>query len=79
MPPIKKDEILRVHNIIEDLVWKYDISYIEAVVMFCEEHDFEIEQVPKYLSDSIKAELQREAENLSLLKGEANNDFRLPV
>lgn len=68
--------MLKFQNEIEELVWKHDISYMEAVLMFCEANDFEIERVPRLLSSAIKSEIQREAENLSMLT--QKND-RLPI
>lgn len=76
MPPAKKEELLKFQEEIEDIVWKYDITYTEAIVLFCEEHDFEIERVPKFISHHLKAILQEEAEGLCLLKGGRQN--RLP-
>jgi hypothetical protein len=76
MPPAKKEEILRFQEAIENIVEKNQIGYIEAITLFCEEHDFEIESVPRFLSQRIREEVQREAENLSLLKEKPN---RLPI
>lgn len=43
-------------------------SYIEAIVKFCDEHSIEFEQVPKFLSPSLKSKLEIEGVELGHLK-----------
>lgn len=76
MPPVKKNELIKFQKEIEDLVWKLDVPYMEAIIIFCEENDFEIEEVPRYLTDNMRTKLQIEAEELSMLKTKTN---RLPL
>jgi Phage late-transcription coactivator len=76
MPPAKKEEMLKFQEAIQNIVKTQDISYIEAIVEFCEVNDFDIETVPRFLSQNIRDEIQREAEDLSLLKEKSN---RLPI
>jgi hypothetical protein len=76
MPPAKKEEMLKFQEAIETIVNKQEISYIEAIVLFCEENDFDVETVPRFLSQRIRDEIQKEAESLSLLKEKSN---RLPI
>ena len=54
---------------IQSLTKEHDISYIDAIVHFCEEHDIEIEAVASELKKSqrIVSQLQIEAENLNYL------------
>lgn len=54
---------------IEALVWKYDIEYIDAVVMYCEKNGLEIESVASLIrnNEALKAKVQIEAENLNYL------------
>ena len=33
------------YEAIEDLVWEHDISYLDAVVLYCENNSLEIESV----------------------------------
>ncbi|MCU0389049.1 MAG: late promoter transcription accessory protein [Chitinophagaceae bacterium] len=68
--------MLKFQNEIEDIVWKYDVTYMEAIIMFCEENDFEIERVPRLLSSKMKADIQKEAEDLSML---TEKNERLPI
>ena len=55
---------------IERLVKKSNglISYIEAVVTYCQENDIELETVPKLISKPLKERLRHEAERLNYMK-----------
>tara|TARA_E500000331_G_C17022637_1_gene611527 strand:- start:424 stop:729 length:306 start_codon:yes stop_codon:yes gene_type:complete len=55
---------------IERLVHKSDglITYIEAVVTYCQENEVEIETVPKLLSKPLKERLKHEAQRLNYMK-----------
>jgi hypothetical protein len=62
----------RIKNIcetIEDMVTKYSISYMDAVIYYCEENNIEIEVFAKAIksNDMMKAKIQIEAENLNFL------------
>lgn len=54
---------------IEDLVWKHDISYMDAIVLYCEDNNIEIENLARAIknNDMIRAKLQFEAEELNYL------------
>lgn len=54
---------------IEDLVWKHDISYIDAIVLYCEEKNIEVESLGKAIKSSelLKGAIQLEAEGLNYL------------
>lgn len=54
---------------IEELVCKHNISYIDAIVMYCEKNNIEIESFGKIVktNDMLKAKLQLEAESLNFL------------
>ena len=62
-----KDEVIKFSSEIEELVWAKDVSYMEAMVMYCEEKGLEIEVAAKLISPYIKAQIQNEAENLNFL------------
>jgi len=55
---------------IERLVKKSNglISYLEAVVTYCQENDIELETVPKLISKPLKERLRHEAERLNYMK-----------
>lgn len=54
---------------IEDLVWEHDISYMDAVLHYCEENNVEVEIFAKAIksNEMLKAKLQSEAESLNYL------------
>ena len=55
---------------IERLVHKSDglITYIEAVVTYCQENEIEIETEPKLISKPLKERLKHEAQRLNYMK-----------
>ena len=55
---------------IERLVQKSDglITYIEAVVTYCQENEIELETVPKLISKPLKERLKYEAQRLNYMK-----------
>jgi hypothetical protein len=54
---------------IEDLVWEHDIEYIDAIVLYCEKFNLEIETAASLikLNDYVKSKVQTEAEALHYL------------
>jgi hypothetical protein len=63
----QKKEISQFSLQIEQFVRDKNIPYIEAVVMFCEERDFELEVAAKLISGTLKAKIKMEAEKLNCL------------
>jgi predicted metallopeptidase len=66
------NSILKIQNVcekIEGIVIKYNISYIDAVVMYCEKNNIEIESLAKLIKSNsmLKSKLQSEAESLNYL------------
>jgi len=53
---------------IETIVIENGISYIDAIIQFCEENSVEIETIPKLLSKPLKEKLKFEATQLNFLK-----------
>ena len=64
---------------IERLVKKSNglISYIEAVVTYCQENEIELETVPKLISKPLKERLKHEAQRLNYMK--ASSKGVLPI
>lgn len=54
---------------IEDLVWKHDISYMDAIVQYCEDNNVEVEALAKIVknNENLKGAIQLEAESLNYL------------
>ena len=56
--------------IIENLVKKHrDMSYMDAIVHYCEQNNIEIESAAKMLTKQLKEKIQYQAQNLRLVKG----------
>lgn len=53
---------------IESIVKISKISYIDAIVTYCEENSIEIETVPKLIPKPLKEKLKYEATKLNFLK-----------
>ena len=57
-----------VNTTIEELVRDKKISYMEAIIMYADNIDGEIEMVAKLLNRSIKDKLEAEANDLHMMK-----------
>ena len=53
------------------------ITYIEAVVNYCQENEIELETVPKLISKPLKERLKHEAQRLNYMK--ASSKGVLPI
>jgi len=71
------EDINRFSMDIEEMVYMKDIPYIDAVVMYCEENNFEPEMAGKLVSGVLKSKIQIEAEELHYLK--RANTAKLPI
>jgi hypothetical protein len=72
-----KEEITDFSLRIEELVWMKDISYMEAIVMYCEETGFEVELAAKLISGALKSKIKIEAQELHYLP--KSNTAKLPL
>lgn len=65
------------YETIENLVWKYDIEYMDAIIMHCEKHNIELESVAPLIkgNENIKSKIQIEAEKLNYLPKTARLDI----
>jgi len=72
-----KEEITDFSMKIEELVWMKDISYMDAVVLYCEETGFEVEIAAKLISGALKSKIKLEAEELHYLP--KSNTAKLPI
>ena len=53
---------------IENIVKEKRISYMDAVILYCEENDIDTGTVSPLISKSLKEKIQLEATNLRMLK-----------
>lgn len=68
--PAQEEEIQLFHDAVEEIVEKYDCSYMEAISKCCEEKNIDIETVSSLVSPVLKGRIQREAHELNMLKPE---------
>ena len=54
---------------IEEIVKEKKISYLDAVVWFCEQNDIDTGTVSPMINKSLKEKIQIEAEKKKLIKG----------
>lgn len=71
-----KEDITQFSLAIEEIVWDKDVSYMEAVLLFCEETGFEVEVAAKLISGALKSKIKLEAEELHFLP--KSNTAKLP-
>jgi hypothetical protein len=45
-----------------------DVNYIDAIIIFCEKNNIDLESVPKLLSKPLKEKIKYEAMELNFLK-----------
>ena len=53
---------------VEGLVKKDSMSYIDAIIHYCDTNDIELETVPKLISKPLKEKLKYEAQQLNYMK-----------
>jgi len=63
---------------IETIVRDKNIEYIEAIILYCEKNNLEVETVATIIKQNqvIKSKVQHEAENLNMVK---RGSARLPI
>ncbi len=61
------EDINKFSMAIEERVYMDDIPYIDAVVLYCEEKNFEIEVAAKLISGVLKSKIETEARALHFL------------
>lgn len=71
------EDVNRFSMAIEELVYMKDMSYIDAIVHYCEETGFDVETAGKLVSGVLKSKIQIEAEDLHYIKKSKTN--RLPI
>lgn len=53
---------------VESLVKDDEMSYIDAIIHYCDVNDIELETVPKLISKPLKEKLKFEAQQLNFIK-----------
>lgn len=57
----------RFTKLIEDVVQRLNVSYMDAVINVCDDHDVDLEDVRKFITPIIKDKIQAEAMHLNFL------------
>lgn len=65
----------RFTKMVEQTVFDYSMSYMEAILHLCEKHGIEVEDSKKYISPPILEKIKIEAIQLNFLEGETYNAF----
>lgn len=61
---------------IEELVTSKKLSYMDAVIQYCEDADIDVESIKSLVNKSLKEKIQAEAEERNYLKPKAG---KLPL
>jgi len=62
------EQVIKLNEDIEEMVYQSDISYIDAIITYCQEMNMEFEVVVAQLSGMIHENVRREAIELKMLK-----------
>jgi len=62
---------------VEEIVLEQSINYIDAIVLFCEEHNIEVESISKLVTKPLKEKLQWDAVRLNFIK--KTSTAKLPI
>lgn len=54
-------------KLVESVVLKDKLSYMDAVIHLCDQHEVELEEVRKFISPTIKQKIEAEAMRLNFL------------
>jgi hypothetical protein len=74
---VSRDEIVTFSCEIERIVYDKDVSYMDAIILHCEETGLEVELAAKLISDTLKSKIKMEAEDLHFLP--KSNTAKLPL
>ncbi len=65
--------------IIEKIVLKEKLNYIEAIIHYCEKENIELESVAKLMTKPLKEKLKVDATNLNFMKSRGVSKAKLPL
>lgn len=65
--------------IIEKIVLKEKLNYIEAIIHYCEKENIELESVSKLMTKPLKEKLKVDATNLNFMKSRGASKAKLPL
>jgi hypothetical protein len=76
MSAISKEDIKKFSYAIDSLVAKKEISYVDAILYYCESTGLEIGVAATLITDTLKSKIESEAIENKLLKTKIN---KLPI
>ena len=76
-PMANKEEIIEFSMQIEKLAKEKNTSYMDAIILYCENTGFEVEVAAKLISSNLKSKIKMEAEELHFLP--KSNTIKLPL
>lgn len=65
--------------IIEKIVLKERLNYIDAILHYCEKEKIEVESVSKLMTKPLKEKLKVDAINLNFMKNRGASKAKLPI
>ena len=65
--------------IIEKIVLKEKLNYIDAILHYCEKEGIEVESVSKLMTKPLKEKLKVDATNLNFMKNRGASKAKLPL
>ena len=65
--------------IIEKIVLKEKLNYIDAILHYCEKEGIEVESVSKLMTKPLKEKLKVDATNLNFMKNRGVSKAKLPL
>ena len=68
MASVKMNNSIRFQGSIEELVQRTKMTYIDAVIYYCEENKLEPETAGSMVGGKLKQHIQEEAEELNLIQ-----------
>ena len=74
---VSRDEIVSFSCEIERIVYDKDVSYMDAIILYCEDTGLEVELAAKLVSDTLRSKIKMEAEDLHFLP--KSNTAKLPL
>jgi len=76
---VVKETPASLYQKVEDLVWKYDISYWDALNRYVTENDLEIEGIKSLIDSRLQSILEKELRSANLLKKKKRDTKALDV
>jgi len=64
---------------IEKIVLKQNVNYIDAIVLFCEKENIEVESVSRLMTKPLKEKLKVDATRLNFMKNISVSKAKLPL